>query len=99
MKEVLWYLYVGAQPRPALLRLPRIFHCDEPIRHVVMAVDNDAARRGLVEGWRSGLGSGQWAEHREDGHDDGVVVGSVLFQLNELMLLNTVLKLERTGFE
>ena len=56
-----------------------------------------ARRRRRVEEW-----TGQWAVgtgHREDGHDDGVVVGSVLFQLNELMLLNTVLKLERTGFE
>ena len=36
------------------LQLAKLFHCNESIRHVVKAVDNDAAR--------ARLGDGRWVE-------------------------------------
>ena len=39
------------------LQLAKLFHCNESIRHVVKAVDNDAAR--------ARVGDGRWVETLE----------------------------------
>ena len=68
----IWYVSVftrdaGVSTGARLWLAKDTSHCDEPIRHVVMASDNDAASRGRRVGW-TGQGQGQ----ERTGDDDAL---------------------------